>query len=60
VRGEAVAAVTDVSQADEVEAMVRTAVDTFGGLSVLYNNAGTFPADPRAHFGVPAADLLAE
>ena len=43
--GEAVAAVTDVSQADEVEAMVRTAVDTFGGLHVLYNNAGIFPAD---------------
>ena len=45
VGGEAVIAVTDVSRADDVEAMVQTAVDAFGGLHVLYNNAGIFPAD---------------
>jgi NAD(P)-dependent dehydrogenase (short-subunit alcohol dehydrogenase family) len=33
----------DVSRASDAEAMVRFAVDTFGGLSVLYNNAGVFP-----------------
>ena len=45
VGGEAIVSVTDVSDANQVEAMVRTAVDTFGGLHVLYNNAGIFPAD---------------
>jgi len=43
--GEAIATTTDVSRAEDVEAMVRTAVDAFGGLHVLYNNAGIFPAD---------------
>jgi len=53
--GEAVVAITDVSQADEVEAMVRTAVDTFGGLHVLYNNAGIFPADDGGATETPEA-----
>jgi NAD(P)-dependent dehydrogenase (short-subunit alcohol dehydrogenase family) len=43
--GDAIAVATDVSVAADVEAMVRTAVDAFGGLHVLYNNAGVFPAD---------------
>ena len=33
----------DVSRASDAEAMVRFAVDTFGGLTILYNNAGDFP-----------------
>ena len=33
----------DVSRASDAEDMVRFAVDTFGGLTVLYNNAGVFP-----------------
>jgi NAD(P)-dependent dehydrogenase (short-subunit alcohol dehydrogenase family) len=33
----------DVSRASDADAMVRFAVDTFGGLTVLYNNAGVFP-----------------
>lgn len=45
VGGEAVSVVADVSRAADVEAMVRTAVETFGALHVLYNNAGIFPAD---------------
>ncbi len=36
---------TDVSKAADVEAMVRFAVQKFGGLHVLYNNAGIFHAD---------------
>jgi meso-butanediol dehydrogenase/(S,S)-butanediol dehydrogenase/diacetyl reductase len=37
---DAIACRTDVSRAAEVEAMVRQAVDAFGGLDVLVNNAG--------------------
>jgi NAD(P)-dependent dehydrogenase (short-subunit alcohol dehydrogenase family) len=33
----------DVSRASDAEAMVRFAVTTFGGLTILYNNAGVFP-----------------
>ncbi len=39
--GRAVASVTDVTQAAEVEAMVTLAESEFGGLDILYNNAGT-------------------
>jgi NAD(P)-dependent dehydrogenase (short-subunit alcohol dehydrogenase family) len=35
----------DVTDAAQVEAMVDAAVRAFGGLHVLYNNAGIFPAD---------------
>ena len=35
----------DVAKADQVEAMVAVAMDRFGSLDVLYNNAGIFPAD---------------
>jgi len=38
--GEAVANGADVADFDAAEAMVRQAVDTFGGLDVLVNNAG--------------------
>ena len=35
----------DVSKPSDVQDAVRFAVDRFGGLNVLYNNAGIFPAD---------------
>ena len=38
--GEARFVVTDVTRPEQVEAAVNTAVDAFGGLHVLYNNAG--------------------
>ena len=37
--GQAVFLSTDVSQADQVEAAVRLAVDTYGALHIMYNNA---------------------
>lgn len=37
--GQATFLATDVSQAVQVEAAVRTAVDTYGGLHIMYNNA---------------------
>jgi NAD(P)-dependent dehydrogenase (short-subunit alcohol dehydrogenase family) len=38
--GEAIAVRADVSQAPDVEAMIGTAVERFGRLDVLFNNAG--------------------
>jgi len=35
----------NVSDAGQAEAMVRFAVEMFGGLHVLYNNAGILPKD---------------
>jgi NAD(P)-dependent dehydrogenase (short-subunit alcohol dehydrogenase family) len=35
----------DVSTASQAESMVRFAVERYGGLHVLYNNAGVFPTD---------------
>ena len=43
--GEATFVKVDVARADQVEAMVAVAMDRFGSLDVLYNNAGIFPAD---------------
>jgi NAD(P)-dependent dehydrogenase (short-subunit alcohol dehydrogenase family) len=36
---------TDVTDAEQVEAMFQTAVDTYGGLDVAFNNAGISPPD---------------
>ena len=43
----------DVSKADQVERMVQFAVDTYGGLHVLYNNAGIMPPDDGATLDTP-------
>lgn len=51
--GEATFVRTDVSRADEVEAMVRVAVETYGGLDVAVNNAGT----TEGLAGAPLADV---
>ena len=37
--GEAIAQVTDITASDQVEALVKTAVDHFGGINILVNNA---------------------
>lgn len=43
--GEAIFVRADVSKASDVENMIQTAVDTYGQLNILYNNAGlTIPA----------------
>jgi NAD(P)-dependent dehydrogenase (short-subunit alcohol dehydrogenase family) len=43
--GEAIFVKTDVSKGADIEAMVQTAVGLFGGLDILFNNAGlTIPA----------------
>jgi NAD(P)-dependent dehydrogenase (short-subunit alcohol dehydrogenase family) len=43
--GEAVYVHADVSKAEDAQTMVRAAMDHFGSLTILYNNAGIFPAD---------------
>ena len=43
--GQAVYVHADVSKAEDAQTMVRTAMDHFGSLTILYNNAGIFPAD---------------
>jgi len=42
--GSALAAPTDVRDADAVQEMIAAATDSFGRLDVLYNNAGVSPA----------------
>lgn len=51
--GRAVAVAADVSEAAQVEAMVQSAVTSFGALHVLFNNAGIFPADDGGVLDTP-------
>ncbi len=51
--GRATAVTVDVTHEDQVDSMVRCAVDTFGGLHVLVNNAGIFPDDDGGVLDTP-------
>ncbi len=51
--GTAIAVTVDVSDQDQVAAMVAAAVDTFGGLHVAFNNAGIFPEDDGGVLDTP-------
>jgi NAD(P)-dependent dehydrogenase (short-subunit alcohol dehydrogenase family) len=53
--GEAAFVHCDVSRAEQVEAAVRETVARFGGLTVLYNNAGIFPPDDGSVTETPEA-----
>ena len=44
--GKAIGFATDVTKRAEVEALIRRAVDTFGRVDVLLNNAGIMPIAP--------------
>jgi len=46
---------TDVSRADEIRQLVKTTVDTFGRLDVLFNNAG-IPQRPTPIHAIEEAD----
>ncbi len=51
--GDAMFVHADVSQWDDCVASVRCAMDTYGALHVLYNNAGIFPADDGGVLDTP-------
>src|SRR3954470_16049042 len=51
--GEATYVRADVSTWSDCQAMVQCATDTYGGLHVLYNNAGIFPADDGGVLDTP-------
>ncbi len=51
--GEAAFVHADVSDAAHAEAMVRAAVDTYGALHILYNNAGILPPDDAGTLETP-------
>ena len=51
--GTATAVTADVSDEAPVAAMVAAAVDTYGGLHVLFNNAGIFPDDDGGILDTP-------
>ena len=51
--GDAAFVKTDVSDAAQAEAMVRFTLDTFGGLHILYNNAGILPPDDAGTLDTP-------
>jgi NAD(P)-dependent dehydrogenase (short-subunit alcohol dehydrogenase family) len=51
--GSALAVTVDVSNESQVDAMVGSAVDTYGGLQVLFNNAGIFPDDDGGVLDTP-------
>lgn len=51
--GTATAVTVDVSDEEQVGAMVDTAVRTYGGLHVLFNNAGIFPDDDGGVLDTP-------
>lgn len=44
---------TDVTKAAEVEALVRTAEETYGKLDVMFNNAGIFPDEDGSVVDTP-------
>ena len=52
--GKALAVPTDVSDREDVEALVATTVETFGGLDILVNNAGIMPLSPLEECRVEA------
>jgi len=54
--GKAIGLITDVTKRAEVEALIRKAVDSFGCVDVLVNNAGIMPIAPMADLKVEEWD----
>jgi len=56
--GEALAVATDVSKVDQVKALVDTAVQTYGRIDVLINNAGVMPVSPLDRYKIDEWDQM--
>jgi 2-deoxy-D-gluconate 3-dehydrogenase len=50
--------VTDVAKQEDIEAMCKVAVDTFGSLDILVNNAGIYPIKPVAELSTEEFDKI--
>lgn len=56
--GKATAVVTDVTKREDVRRLVETAVDTYGRIDVLINNAGVMPLSPLDRLNVNEWDQM--
>ena len=56
--GQALAVATDVTQAEEVKHLVDTAVNQFGRIDVLLNNAGLMPSSPLERLKIDDWDRM--
>ena len=56
--GKALAVAVDVTKRAEVEGLVKTAIDTYGKIDVLWNNAGIMPIAPLALLKVDEWDRM--
>ena len=52
------ATIGDVRNADDIKAMIKTAVDTFGGIDILINNAGITKDKPMAMMSEDDWDIV--
>jgi len=56
--GKALALATDVTQRDQVKALVDAAVDTYGRIDVIVNNAGLMPHSPLERLKIDDWDRM--
>jgi NADP-dependent 3-hydroxy acid dehydrogenase YdfG len=56
--GKALAVATDVTRRDQVERLVATAVQTYGRIDVMLNNAGVMPQSPLERLKVDEWDRM--
>lgn len=56
--GEAVYSVTDVTKVEDLEKLVKLAIDTFGRIDVLLNNAGIMPSSPLKQKDIKSWDAI--